>query len=149
MNTVAPTHRTIAVIGVMLVSFAGCATTARLYDLDGGSVIRTTFTNLGVGHGRIVGTMPDGEPLEGEYSTLSNMRASAKTARAQGLVAGQYSWASAQGFSFDTPGVQYGAAVLSGRDKTVVEIVYVVDPWTSHGTGVGRDNKGRRYRVQF
>jgi hypothetical protein len=30
----------------------------------------------------------------------------------------------------------------------VIDIVYAVDPWTSHGNGVGKDNKGGRYRLQ-
>lgn len=54
----------------------------------------------------------------------------------------------AQGFSFNQPGQQYGSAVVVG-EGLVIEVIYVVDPWSGHGNGVGRDSKGGTYRLQF
>ncbi len=135
---------------IMVITVSGCETTstARLYNLDTGEVIEGKFENFGTGHGRIMGTMPDGKTLSGEYTTISDVTYSFGSASGSAVGSGGYAWATAQGFSFQQPGRQYGSATLVGQGL-IIDIVYAVDPWTSHGYGVGRDNKGRRYKVQF
>lgn len=133
---------------ILLLALGGCVTTGRLYNMDTGEVLNASFENYGTGNGQITVTMPDGRKLSGEYSTVSNMSFSSASASANASGSGGYAWATAQGFSFDQPGKQFGSATLVGQGL-VIDIVYVVDPWSSHGYGVGKDNKGGRYKVQF
>ena len=133
---------------VLIAMVGGCATTARLYNLDTGDVLNASFENHGTGHGQITVTTPDGKQLSGEYTTISGMSYSSGFGTASASGSGGYAWATAQGFSFSQPGKQYGSATLAGQGM-VIDIVYVVDPWTSHGYGVGKDNKGGKYKVQF
>jgi hypothetical protein len=133
---------------LLLAFCAGCASTARLYNLDTGAIIHATFENYGTGQGKILATAEDGKTLQGEYSTISGASFSTGSGFASAAGTGGYAWASAQGFSFNQPGQQYGSAVVAGGGL-VIEIIYAVEPWTSHGNGVGKDNKGGRYRRQF
>lgn len=135
------------VLAIAFVVVSGCMQTGRLYNLDTAEVIHLEFP-VGFGHGRITGRLPNGAPLEGEYSTVSNRTTSFSTARATVSGPGGFAWASAQGFSMDEPNKQYGSATLIGGGL-VIEIVYAVSAGSFHGYGVGRDNKGGRYRVQF
>ena len=121
----------------------GCASTARLYNVETLEVIYLDFKISVSGHGKITGKLPNGKELAGEYSSLSEGSTSAGSVGSEG-----YEWAITQGFSFNQPDVQYGSATLVG-DGLVIEIVYAALKWTSHGSGVGRDNQGGRYRVRF
>jgi hypothetical protein len=111
--------------------------TARLYNLDTGAIVQLTFENYGTGQGKIVATTEDGKTLEGEYSTPSGASISTGSGFATASGSGGYAWATAQGFSLAQLGQQYGTAVVTGGG-------FAVDPWTSHGNGVGKDNKGGR-----
>jgi hypothetical protein len=140
-------------VGHLLVLFGGslivgCASTARLYNLETGEVLTAQYQNYGTGHGKITLTTPAGITLVGEYTTISGASYSSSTASANAVGSGGYAWATAQGFSFNQPGQQYGSATAAG-DGLVIDIVYVVDPWSGHGHGVGQDNKGGKYRLQF
>jgi hypothetical protein len=137
---------------LLLVSIAsGCGVHAqgRLYRLDEPYVVTFDYIRHGTGHTHLTGTAPDGEFFEGEVSTVSGMSMSSWTASATAAGSGGYAWANAMGFGFNQPGVQYGSGVVVGNKGTVIEAVYAVDPWTAHGYGVGKDNKGNRYRIQF
>ena len=137
-----------AFAAVLLLCLSGCVTTARLYNLDTGEVLNASFENYGTGHGRITVVMPGGKQLNGEYTTISDMSYSTAFGAATASGLGGYAWATAQGFSFNQPGKQFGSATIVG-DGLVIDIVYVVDPWTSHGYGVCKDNKGGKYKIQF
>ncbi len=126
----------------------GCSSTARLYKADTAEVIYLDFKISVSGHGKITGKLPNGKELVGEYSTLPEDIASKGTSDASAVGSGDYAWAIAQGFSFSEPDVKYGSATLEG-DGLLIEIVYAVLAWTSHGYGVGRDNQGGKYRVRF
>lgn len=132
----------------LLALLGACSSAGRLYNLDTGEVLGVTYENNGTGRGKITASTPAGKPLVGEYTTISDMGFSSGVATASAKGAGGYAWARAQGFSFDQPGRQYGAATLVG-DGMAIDIVYVVDPWTGNGQGVGRDNRGGKYRVHF
>lgn len=136
------------VAALALLLLTACVTTARLYNLDTGEVLNASYSSYGTGHGKITLTRPNGQKLTGEYSTLSDTQMTTSFGSAGVSSGGQYAWATGQGFSFTTPGRQYGSAVCVG-DGLVIEVVYTVDPWTGHGQGVGKDNKGGKYRLQF
>ncbi len=143
------TRRIVAVVlALCLLLLAGCATTARLYNLDTGEVLNASYQNYGTGHGQITAQTAAGKTLVGEYTTISGASYSSGVGTASVSGSGGYAWATAQGFSFNQPGQQYGSATLVG-DGLVIDIVYVVDPWTSHGHGVGKNNQGGKYKIQF
>jgi hypothetical protein len=137
-----------ALIVPWLLLLAACASSGRLYNLDTGEVLNASYENFGTGRGKITATTASGSTLAGGYTTISGMGMSTALGTASASGSGGYAWATAQGFSFNQPGQQYGSATLVGGGL-VIDIVYVVDPWTGNGHGVGRDNKGGRYRVHF
>jgi len=92
--------------------------------------------------------MASGKQLNGEYTTISDMSYSTSFGTATASGSGGYAWATAQGFSFNQPGKQFGSATIVG-DGAIIDIIYVVDPWTSHGHGVGKDNKVESIRFSF
>jgi len=147
-NSLQPACRPTAIVLVLVLTACVTTETARLYNLDTGEVINASFENTGSGHGKITAVTSAGAQLSGEYSTISGMGYSSGYATASATGSGGYTWAAAQGFSFNQPGKQFGSATVVGGGL-VIDIVYVVDPWSSHGHGVGRDNKGGRYKVQF
>lgn len=126
----------------------GCTDTARLYNLRTGAVIHLDYTDIGTGHGKVTGVMPDGTKLVGEYSTISGISTTFSSGNAETSGPAGYSWATAQGFSFSVPGVQYGTATLAGGGE-VIQAVYAVDPMTGNGHGVAKDNHGNTYSLQF
>lgn len=127
---------------------AGCATTGRLYNLDTGEVLNATYQNDGTGHGEITVKTASGKTLVGEYTTISGASYSSGVGTATVIGSEGYAWAIGQGFSFNQPGQQYGSATVVG-DGLVIDIVYGVDPWSGHGHGVGKDNRGGKYKLQF
>lgn len=138
----------VCLLAIIAITISACATTARLYNLDTGEVLNASFENYGTGHGRITVVTPSGNKLSGEYTTISGMSYSSGFGSASASGSGGYAWATAQGFSFNQPGKQFGSATLVG-EGLVLDIVYVVDPWSSHGYGVGKDNKGGKWKIQF
>ena len=141
-------RRSLIVIALWVFILSACGTTARLYNLDTGEVLNATYQNYGTGHGQITAKTASGKTLVGEYTTISGASYSTGVGTASVSGTGGYAWAVGQGFSFNQPGQQYGSATLVG-DGLVIDIVYVVDPWTGHGHGVGKDNHGGKYKVQF
>ena len=137
-----------AVTVLLVLSLSGCISTVtltgRAYNLDTAEVLTVSYLYNGTGHGKITLITHDGERLEGEYSTLSGMSMSTGF----GSASSPFGWAVAQGFSFNSPGTQYGSAVVAGYGL-VIDAVYQVDMWSGHGWGVGKDNKGHKYRLQF
>ena len=125
-----------------------CSSTGRLYNLDTGEVLSVTYENYGTGRGKITANTGSGKTLVSEYTTISDMGFSTGVGTATASGTGGYAWAVAQGFSFSQSGRQYGTATLVG-DGMVIDVVYVADPWTGNGHGVGRDNRGGKYRVHF
>lgn len=115
-------------------------TTGRLYKLDDGSIITVEFEQNETGHGFITGTSTSGETFKGEYNTLANVSAVDPKA---------YSWTAEMGFPIDSPNLRYGIATAAGNNGTTIEAIYTVNPLTGHGSGVGKDSKGIKYRLQF
>jgi hypothetical protein len=141
--------RKLFLVGVVIFLTACTITrTARLYDLDTGQVLHATMATHGTGHGEVTVVTPDGKTLTGEYSTVSNGQFSSSSANAMVNVGGTFGWANAQGFSVTRSSAVVGSGVVTGSG-IVLEVVFQVDSFTKHGDGVGRDNKGHKYRLEF
>jgi hypothetical protein len=132
------------------VFFTACTITrtARLYDLDTGEVLHATMATHGTGHGEVTVVTPDGKTLTGEYSTVSSGQFSSSSANAVTNIRGTFGWANAQGFSVTRSRAVVGSGVVTGSG-IVLDVVFQVDSFTGHGDGVGRDNKGHKYRLEF
>ncbi len=135
---------------------------ARIYDLDTGAVIQGTIPDARQTHGFLSGSNTrTGEALQGEYSTLIDDRVTRSYSNAQAHTVGRaglgtmpftyssYTWATGYGLTFDDPTLLYGGATLIGNKGTTIDIVYGINRYTLHGYGVGRDAKGKRYKVYF
>ena len=120
----------------------------KLYNLNTGEVIKSSFINDRSGYGKIYGILSNGQKMSGEYSTISGISRTYSSGMGSAIGNRGYTWATADGFSFNQPGKQFGSATLAGGGL-VIDIVYAVDPISSHGYGRGRDNKGTKYKVQF
>jgi|HubBroStandDraft_1064217.scaffolds.fasta_scaffold706221_2 hypothetical protein len=141
--------RRIFLVGVVVL-FAGCTTarTARLFDLDTGESLHARMALFGQGHGKAMVEMPDGKTLIGEYSTYSGEEFSTVTNHVGGNFTGNLDWASVQRSSVTRSNVTMGRGVVTG-DGIVLEAIFHVDPSTGRGNGVGHDNKGHKYRLEF
>ena len=153
-------------ISLILFMFVACAVavprTARMYDLDKGTIIEGLIKDARQTHGIITAeNRATGERFAGEYTSITDDRVKSSFGIAASKTSGYatggtshlsysgYGWANAYGFSFDQPRKIFGAATIVGDKGTVIEIVYAVDRRNLHGHGVGRDNKGNRYKVHF
>lgn len=136
------------VTALLVLAVVGCTSTAKLYNLETGEVIQATFEDFRTGHGRINARLPDGQIMEGEYSMISDTSLMKFVSGKRSAGTDRYAWAAAQGFSFNRPGKRYGSATLFGGGR-VIDLVYAVSPVTSRGSGVGRDNEGIQYKIDF
>lgn len=133
-----------------------------MYNLDTGNIIEGVIQDARQTSGTITAeNRSTGEKFSGEYTSIpadrvkQSMGVAGSDVHAQGTTNDSYfsysgyGWANAYGFSFDQPTKIFGAATLVGDNGTVVEVVYAVDRRQLHGHGIGRDNRGNRYRVHF
>ncbi len=125
--------------------FTGCASSARLHNLDTGEVIPIKLKNYGIGEGEVVGKLPNGKEAIGAHILMSGGVANWTTHDCQ-IAPGSCEWAQSQGFSFDQPNTKYGYAVLVA-DSVLIKIMYAIDRHTSYGCGI--DNHGQKYRLIF
>ena len=147
-HSVAVALKTFALALTVLMVLAACVGTARLYNLETAQIVTLQFQDLGTGRGRISGSLPNGQAISGEYNTLQGGSRTWGAAHASAVGPGGYAWATAQGFSFNQPNTQYGAATLIGGGL-VIDCVYGTSGFPSHGQGVCRDNNGGKYRLHF
>ena len=121
----------------------GCAPityrSAKIYDVTDGAFITITFANYyGSGYGEINFTAKDGEIFKGEYNKIDD---------ASGV--GSYGWAEKMDFPLYQPGKLMRSAALAGNKGTSIDLVYSIDPQTKHGFGVGKDSKGKSFKIKF
>jgi hypothetical protein len=117
---------------------AGCASQARLYDVDHGGVIQATYQR-GLQSGPITIHAPEGE-CSGEFSTVVNGSWGQIYAAGVGAPA-----STTQGLALSL--ANRGAAVATCPGGRVFECEYVAS--MGRGNGYCRDNRGDRYRLMF
>jgi hypothetical protein len=129
---------------LFIICATGCAVRRdiRLYDMESVTVITGQIKNARKTHGQFEMTNPtSGERFFGEYSSIPN--------DSTGLSFVTSRQAKAYGFSVNKPRTIFGQAILRGDSGTIMEIEYAVDRKSLHGYGLGQDNQGNRYKVQF
>ena len=135
--------RRTVVLGLTLL-FCGCATTrsARLYDLDSAGILVATFLDSGSGGGPVwIGSTRETADCEGEFVTVPQGSTGWGTIFAGGTAA--------YALTTTTEDAQRGRAVVSCKDRVVIECEYVTSATSGKGHGGCRDNKSRRYRLMF
>ncbi len=155
---------------VMAMLISGCATTGRLYPIEGPLaanpvVLKATYSYWGTGSGKICLTMPDGELCEGEYTTLSDgftvvsttsggasldTNGGIATTRGAGFfTVDQYASYWGSSYVSGMKNKQYGQATLIGNKGTIMQVEYFTDSLSARGFGLAKDNKGNIYKVHF
>jgi hypothetical protein len=125
---------------VVILVLSGCTEHGRLYNLDTGATTVISFSYSGSGHGKLSGTLPSGELMKGEYTTVANA--------AYGWGSIYSSTGSASASAVTVSGRQYGSAIATGDKGTVVECEYVTG-MSVHGSGACKDNHGGKYKLMF
>ena len=162
MNSI---FKSIIVLGFVLpFIFVGCfyalPLTARFYNLQNGTIITASLEDFSRGHGEIIASLSSGEFLTGEYTfnTFSSGIISSpkpylrdeKENKESSEEKYPSSWAEDYGFTRNANVAPLGTATLVGNKGTVVEIIFFnLNYQYSYGDGVGRDNKGNKYRVHI
>lgn len=141
-------RRHLAIILIICIFLYGCATIPiNIYPVEGplagkGVILKSKYVNTGTGHGTIEVVMPDGEVCKGEYSTVAG--------GVTGWLFSTQQYNSLWGSSFMSvvENRQYGQATLIGDKGTIIQVEYFTSV-TGHGFGLGKDNKGNIYKIQF
>ncbi len=135
MKTLAP-----LLLLLTTVFLSGCTLHGRLYNLETGATTIVTFSYSGSGHGHLTGTLPSGEVMKGEYTTMAD------AAYGWGSIYG--TGGSATASTGTVSGKQYGTAVATGDKGTVINCEYVTG-MSLHGSGACKDNHGGKYKLMF
>jgi len=129
----------------MVINSEGCAilvnktVSARLYNVQDGSVANAKFHFTGTTHGSAEITLPSGEVLVGEYNTVTG---------------GMSGWGEIYGELWSLSVLPYeyvGTAIASSDQGTVMECEYITNRslWNPRGHGTCRDNRGQIYKLMF
>ena len=145
----------------LLTAFVGCTMPQviqplHLYDLRDGTKIEVFLQPKAEDHGIISSINNNGEQFQGEYIFTSDRvpnwpPKSFETSTAASNNSGKTppeDFADAYGFGKNSQARPVGTGIIIGTDGTVIEIVfYRISADLKTGDGVGRDNKGRYYRI--
>jgi hypothetical protein len=138
----------------------GCSS-AHLFPVAGPISTKSTaslsasLSNIAAGHGKFKLVMPDGEAMEGTYSTSSDTNWSVGKGALTGTAAdgsvaiAASDWAAV----FDPPpsvaNLQRGEANATGNKGTVLSVEFAVNGGSGKAFGVGKDNRGNLYRFEI
>lgn len=134
----------ILIAASMLLVFAlsGCQRTARLYNLATGEVFSIVYKKK-----RITGTMPSGEKLNGEYSTIQGGSVTWGNIYASVYGSGGSATGSSTGIAVNLDTQARGSAIATGDRGTIIECEYIAG--TDAGAGACKDNRGNKYKLMF
>jgi hypothetical protein len=129
-----------------------------LYDLTDGTTIEVFFHSTSRDHGFISSKDSSSTQFQGEYNFSSDrisgwlppLRAEAMDKSKTLNQTTPEDFAEAYGFGKNSQARPVGTGIIVGKDGTVIEIVfYRISADLQTGDGIGRDNKGRYYRIFF
>ncbi len=136
-------------------SFPHIVQPLRLYDLKDGTTFEVIFHPTSREHGTITSSGNIEHQFTGEYnlndrgvswSELGESYSKATTTTLQDST--RINFADLYGFSKEYRAKPVGTGIMVGNDSTVIEIIfYNISHNYESGDGVGRDNKGRYYRI--
>jgi hypothetical protein len=145
-------HLLFGIILILSVTIS-CTSSARLYPANDAAtplgVLKAEYQNYGTGHGTITVTLPDGEVLEGEYSTADNSSYQFGSVYASVYGTGGSAYGTASGGSVGISGSSPGIASFFGSKGTSMNCEYFVNNITGSGGGACKDSKGRLWKLHF
>ena len=149
-----------SVIAVTCLSVVGCylpqmMQPLRLYDLESGRTIEVVAHQTSRDHGTLSSSANQTEQYHGEFVFLGRSSGIARPLplprdQAKGMLneSEKVDLAELYGFGKNSFAQPEGTGILVGEDSTVIQIVfYSISHDLQAGDGVGKDNKGRYYRV--
>ena len=157
-------EKKIKYLGLSLFSvifFAGCSTTANFYPIEGPlskmvplPVLVASVDGISGNTGNISLTLPDGEQLNGKWSSVAPQSSSysigsSNLTATNGLTS---IWSQVYGSSFsisNLAGVNRGEAILTGPKGTLLQAEFVTGSGTANGKGIAKDNHGNVFRMIF
>lgn len=151
-------NMSVAFVCFLLTGIAGCTIPQaiqplHLYDLKDGTTIEVLFHPTSRDHGTISSKDSAMEPFHGEYLFSSDRIPSwlPGSTKGESNALSQKSMddlAEAYGFGKNSQARPVGTGIIVNNNGTVIEIVfYRISYDLQTGDGVGRDNKGRYYRI--
>ena len=152
---------TLLVIAMLLLSLAGCSTTAMLYPVEGPLsqkhppiVLEARADGITGNTGNISLTLPDGENCKGKWSVIAPLSVGISTVSANSTFTSGIAsaWGTVYGSGYtirNVPGVNRGEAILVGDKGTTIQLEFYTGSGTANGIGAARDNRGNIYKVLF
>ncbi|MBI5216623.1 MAG: hypothetical protein HY960_12800 [Ignavibacteriae bacterium] len=126
----------------------------RLYDLESGNTLEVIFHATNREHGTISSSNTEGSQFRGEYVlydrgiTYPGHESYSKGTTSMLNDSTSKNFADLYGFSKEYRARPVGTGIIVGDDGTVIEIIfYNIAHNLESGDGVGKDNKGRYYRI--
>ena len=141
-----------ALLVVIMFFLFGCTSTkqARLYPVNDKAAetgtLQAKYVDSGVGGGEASIIMPDGEILNGEYSTVDNSTVGFGSIYTSVNVAGGAAFGS--GSATSVPGSSPGIASFYGTNGTMMQCEYFVSR-SGKGGGACKSDDGALYRLHF
>ena len=151
----------VAILCFLVMGFAGCTMfqiiqPLRLYDLKDGTTIEVLFHPPSRDHGLISSRKSPDESFRGEYDFSSERASGWAPSYGAGMLGKTNAkdqppiddFAEAYGFARNSQARPVGTGIIVGKDGTVIELVFFrISPDLQTGDGIGRDNKGRYFRI--
>ena len=136
-----------------LVVLSGCTKQARLYPVNDKAaetgILQAKYVDSGAGGGKASIIMPDGEILNGEYSTVDNSTVGFGSIYTSVYGTGGAAFGSGSATSFSVPGSSPGIVSFYGTNGTMMQCEYFVSTWSGKGGGACKSDDGALYRLHF
>ena len=143
-----------ALLVVIMLFLLGCTSTkqARLYPVNDKAAetgtLQAKYVDSGAGGGEASIIMPDGEILNGEYSTVDNSTVGFGSIYTSVYGTGGSAFGSGSATSFSVPGSSPGIAPFYGTNGTMMQCEYFVSR-SGKGGGACKSDDGALYRLHF
>lgn len=140
----------LSLLSLILLFLVGCARQHQiaLVDFNSDEVLMGVFDER---DNSVIVTMPNGEILKGNYSSIDNDGA-ISFGNSIGYSSGRYRNGGfggvGIGFNLNSDSTKY--ALLSSEESELkMEILMTIRSWTKNGFGEAKTNDGRVYKIQF
>jgi len=150
-----------AAFAMLAASLIACTASVRLYPVNDlaapTGVLVGEYVNYGIGSGRVTVRMPNGEVLQGEYTTVDTSTTGfgsifsqvSGSAYGTGGTVATSGTGTAFGSATYVKGASPGVVSLFGNRGTSMQCEYFVNNLSGSGSGACRSNSGALYRLHF
>ncbi len=132
--------------------FLSCSKQARMYPVNDiasqTGVLKAKYIDSGSGGGKISLTMPDGEILKGEYTTVDQSVVGFGSIYKSVYVSGD-ALGTGSTPAVSISGSHSGMVAMFGNRGTMMQCEYYVGGWAGNGKGACKSSSGAIYRLHF